>query len=488
MKLGTPSPAEIAPPEILERLARLYGPPWSLDDRGVVCAINPRWWAGLFQIENHVIFCQLEGFWFWDEVEGIYVSASADCLRERIADLIRRIAGEHSIPGLARQIKISTLTNIGLHLRGIAEVQNPFEDSKGILAVENGVLVMARGQVRFQRFSPSFRVRDRIRVRYDSTATSPRYDQEFLGTVLDTEDIDLLHRQSGLILAGVNPSHRLGILEGSSGGGKSSFLKILTELVGVSRTMELRTEHLDKPFEMSSFRGKTFLSASDVGSEFLCTPGAHTLKGLVSDDLFNPESKNSNERRPMRGPFGVLIATNCKLVYRSQGDADAWRRRLIIYQWAEPPKDRKKTIEFTQELLRTEGSGILNHFLDGYRRAWVQLTSIGDMVLSVPQQERVEALVMRSEALETFVLERLELDSEADVTAEELLVAFVEWCLVKGWIPPSERIIHARIGELILRHYGRPKSHSLERDGKKGLRGWRGLKLLDDGTRSFMPA
>jgi phage/plasmid-associated DNA primase len=410
---------------------------------------------------------------------------SAERLREHLAALLLRIARDHSIPGLARQGKVAVLSSIALFLEGIAEVRDPFENSKGILAVQNGVLIFASGKVWFENFSPRFRIRDRVQVRYDRHADCPRYDEEFLASVLEPEDVDLLHRQVGLVLAGINPSHRLGLLEGVSGAGKSSFLKLVTEMVGVSRVVELRTNHLDKPFELSAFRGKTLLTASDVGGDFLSTEGAHTLKGLVSDDLFSPESKNSNERKPMRGPFNVLIGTNCKLVYRSQGDADAWRRRLIIYEWKAPKAGRRKIIDFVPQLLDREGAGILNRWIAGYKRAWKELQSEGDLVLSPSQYARVEALVMRSEALEKFVQSRIESEPGQDLTSQEFLEAFLEWCLAMGWTPPSERIIQIRTPELILQHHGKARSNDLKRDGHKNLRGWHGLRLNDDGARAF---
>ena len=475
----------IAAPETLERLDRLYDRPWSLDDRGVVASLNPRWWAGLYHAENHVIHCPVEGFFEFDALEGVYLRLSAGRLREHLSALLLRIAREHSIPGLARQGKISILSAISLYLEGIAEVRDPFEHTKGMLAVRNGVLVFAGGKVRFEEFSPKFRVRDRVAIPFDRQATCPRYDEQFMGAVLDEEDVDLLHRQVGLILAGINPSHRLGILEGVSGAGKSSFLKLVTEVVGVSRVVELRTNHLDKPFELSAFRGKILLTASDVGGDFLSTEGAHTLKGLVSDDLFSPESKNSNERKPMRGPFGILIGTNCKLVYRSHGDADAWRRRLIIYEWQEPPRERRKIIDFVSQLLESEGSGILNRWISGYKLAWQQLQERGDLLLSETQLSRVESLVMRSEALEMFVKTRIEADPQEDVTSHEALTAFLEWCLAMGWTPPSERLIQLRMPELMLQHHGKPRSNDLRRDDQKQLRGWHGVRLNDDGARAF---
>jgi phage/plasmid-associated DNA primase len=476
---------EIAPRPTLDRLKRLYDGAWTLNSRGSIGSINPRWWAGLFHLENDVLFCQREGFFLFDEVEGIYAPISPDYIRERVATRLLHVSRDQGVVGLSKHAKVATLAAIILHLRGIAEVKDPFDGHKGIMALENGVLILSGGKVRFEGFSAKFRVRDRIAVRYDPKAKCPRYDKEFIGAVLGPDDVDLLHRQSGLILAGVNPSHRLGILEGASGAGKSTYLGIVTDLVGISRTVQLRTEHLDQPFEMSAFHGRTFLTAADVGDDFLSTRGAHTLKGLVSADLFYPESKNSNERKPLRGPFGVLIGTNCRLVYRSQGDADAWRRRLIIYEWQAPPADRKRTIDFGAKLIAAEGSGILNRMIAGYQAAWRELEDSGDLVLNDEQRARVENLVMRSEAVETFVKTRLEVDPGSEVSSEALVEAFFAWCAANGWTAPTERQVQLRLPELILEHWGVVRCHRLSGPNGRLVRGWRGIRLVDDGSRSF---
>ena len=202
MKIAKTSTEGIAPQSTLDRLKRLYGAAWTLTERGSVGSINPRWWAGLFHIENSAIFCQREGFFLFDALEGIYVPASPDSVRERIAKRFLVLARDLGLAGLEKQAKVAVLGSILLYLRGIAEVRDPFDGIKGVLAVENGVLCFNRGKVRFEPFSAKYRVRDRIPIHYDPKATCPTYDKDFMGKVLGDDDVDLLHRQAGLTIAG----------------------------------------------------------------------------------------------------------------------------------------------------------------------------------------------------------------------------------------------------------------------------------------------
>jgi len=472
----------IAPQPTLDRLKRLYGAAWTLTERGSVGSINPRWWAGLFHLENAAIYCQREGFFLFDDLEGIYVPASEDSIRERIAKRFLVLARDLGIEGLEKQAKVAVLGAILLYLRGIAEVRDPFDGIKGVLALENGVLCFNQGRIRFEPFSSKFRVRDRTPVHYDPKATCPRFLEELLAPML-SNDVDLAQRHLGLIFIGQNPMQRMGIFEGDSASGKTTLVNIMVALRGDGHCCQLRTEHLDKQFELESFRGRDLLLGVDVGARFLNSIGAQTLKGLCSTDLYHPEAKNRTDRRPLRGPFNVLITTNCKLTYDSQGDGAAWARRVLIYE-CRGVAGRKKITDFDRILVREEGPGIVNWLLEGVDMAQREIEAHGDLVLTDEQLERINQLVMRSEAAEAFVQKCLELDPDDDVTSDELTPAFFAFCSARGWSPSSEQTFLAKAAILIGERFGRPRAKDLERNGKRSLRGWRGLRLIDDGWRS----
>jgi phage/plasmid-associated DNA primase len=275
------------------------------------------------------------------------------------------------------------------------------------------------------------------------------------------------------------------ILEGDSSAGKTSLSNLIVALIGEDRCVQLRTEHLEKQFELDALRGRSLLLGNDVGANFLNTPGAQTLKGLVSTDLYHPEAKNRRDRRPLKGPFNILIGTNCRLTYRAQGDAAAWRRRLVIYP-CRKPEGRKRVTNFEHVLLKEEGPGIVNLLLAGCRRALKQIEDAGDLELSDAQVDRVERLILRSEPIESFVTRCLVDEAEADVTAQELLEAFAAFCHSRGWKVGPEDAFFAKVGEVIADRFGVSRSHCVKREqsGKtKQLRGWFHLKLLDEGWR-----
>ena len=48
------------------------------------------------------------------------------------------------------------------------------------------------------------------------------------------------------------------------------------------------------------------------------------------------EIKGSNERPEIQGQFNIIITCNSRLSVRLEGDADAWRRRLVIVGYRKP--------------------------------------------------------------------------------------------------------------------------------------------------------
>lgn len=480
-----PSAEAFADPALAAKLTRLYSAPWELDERNAVQSINPLWWAGLFAEENGIIYDQHDGFFRYDEIEGIYKSVSHFKIQTDVAYRILRASREGDIENLEGKRGLTGVRTITEFMRGIANRDEAFSHRPGLVALANGCLhIRADGGFRFDKFNKELLIRSKSAVPYDPKAKCPRFENEFLAPMLEDEaDRALLVTQLGFMLFGINPAHRMVILEGDSSAGKTALSNIMVALIGAERCIQLRTEHLEKQFELEAFRGRSLLLGNDVGSTFLNTFGAQTLKGLTSTDLYHPEAKGRVDRRPLRGPFNVLIGTNTKLTYRAQGDAPAWRRRITLFPCVKP-EGRKRIPDFEYRLLETEGAGIVNLLLAGAVRGLQQIRETGDILIHATHMDRVEKLILRSEPVETFVTRHLVADSEADVTAQELLDAFGRFCHLRGWPSGNEDDFFKKVGSIITDRFGVARSRSIKREGdgkSREITGWRGIRLADDG-------
>jgi len=470
-------PHKLGDPSTIDRLTRLHGEPWLTGDKGLICDINHEWWAALIQNERNIIYEPNDKqFYVWDPLEGLYVPESYDALLQPISRRLLTASQELDRPELTRWKKLKHLESIRTFIRMIGDRPDAFTLHRGFLPLNNGVIELAEGKIQFSPFDPRFMIKWKSEIDYIPGAKCPRYIREFLETMLDDDDIDLFQRYAGLLLLGINLVNRMAIFGGESAAGKTTGTNLLVSIIGEPLCIQLRTEHLDKQFELESFRDRMLLIGNDVGANFLNTPGAQTLKGLCSTDLYHPEAKGRTDRRPLRGPFHVIIGTNCKLTYHSQGDGAAWARRLLIFD-CKAPKGRKKIPNFERTLLREEGPGIINWMLEGLTRALEEIERTGDLVLTETQAERIQQLVMRSEAAEMFAQKHLALDPDSSVTSSELLERFYAFCQRHEWTPPSDTVFLQRIAQVIAERFGKTRCHNIERDGKKAVRGWRGLAL-----------
>ncbi len=64
--------------------------------------------------------------------------------------------------------------------------------------------------------------------------------------------------------------------------------------------------------------------------------GASRLKVLVGGDPISGEGKGLNGDFPMFGTFNIVMTCNSRLRLRLEGDAGAWRRRLLVVRYEKP--------------------------------------------------------------------------------------------------------------------------------------------------------
>jgi P4 family phage/plasmid primase-like protien len=360
---------------------------------------------------------------------------------------------------------------------GIIEKRGVFREKQRFIHVANGVIRFTEeGDVQFGGFSPEDYSRNRSPFAFDATAECPRFLNELLLTAVPAEDADLLQRWAGLALFGYNLPQRLLILDGTANGGKGTFVRIIQALVGVMNTYQLRTECLQDRFETFRYRGKTLLIGPDVAGDFLTRKGASMLKVLVGGDPISAEGKGLNGDFAMFGTFNIVVTCNSRLRVRLEDDASAWRRRLLVVRYEQPPP-AKRILDFHNLLLRDEGSGILRWAMAGFVKLQKEFADRGDFVLTSAQKGRVDSLLAESESLKLFVRERMERHEYGDVTCSEVQQAYAEYCADKGWNALPITVVERQLADLMLDTFHVTKSHSIERDGKKSNRGWRKVSL-----------
>ena len=467
------------------QLVDQYGMPYYFGKRGEVISVNESYWAGLHFNENIELYEPNEKeFYRYDEINGLYSEVTGDIIKKEISEKLLCVSRAANIPSLERQRKISVLNNIVAQLRGIAEKKNAFVKDQRIVHLGNGVIVFKEsGEADFTKFSPRFLSRNQSPIYYDPKAQCPRFLNELLYPAVQEQDAMLIQKYIGSCLLGDNLIQRFLILDGKAGAGKTTLVSIFQKLVGLTNVTELRTKHLDERFELFRYLKKTLLIGIDVPGNFLSQRGAYVIKGLVGGDIFDSEQKCGTGCFQLIGKYCIIITSNSRLQVKLDGDLGAWRRRLLIVRFeSEPPM--KKIPNFADLLIREEGSGILNWALQGLAMLLDDIQGYGDIKLESEQKGIVDALLAESDSLKYFLEECVEADECRDLSVQELVEAYAEYCPTKGWHPKPITIIQRELEGLMLQKFHAAKSNSIQRNGK-GARGFRRVRLKNEDTEQW---
>lgn len=322
-------------------------------------------------------------------------------------------------------------------------------------------------------FSEHYLSKHRSSIIYDPQAQCPKFLERLLKPAMTGSDIELLQLYFGQCLLGTNLSQTFLLLTGTAGGGKSTLVNVIEGIVGRHNCTELRTGFLNGRFEISRTYGKTLLTAKDVPGDFLSTAGAQRLKALTGADMMTLEYKNSNETKDLAGTFNAIITSNTLLRLHFDGDEDAWCRRLRWIRYDRPPTT-EKIVNFDQQLLKEEGSGILNWALAG---ASALLRNHGKLPCDEEQVKRINYLMASSKPLDAFVRDHVISDADHMVTTEDLVHVFKQYCDKMKWPPLPTRVIERELPEAMRRIHAAQKRNDILVKGKF-RRGYKYFRII----------
>lgn len=488
-------PPPEAPGVIAQRehdaLVKEHGKPYEKTEKGGL-VINQTFFAALYHSGHTVVFSPEEKQFYRYEgpATGLWVKQTDDNVRKELAADIKGYADKNMEPRLI-VMRTTTLENaITAKIRGFSErwgawtrqLSKKTNRARAVAHLRDWMLDLDNDPPLKVSFAPEFMSRNRIDVALDPAAKCPRFLNELLGTALHADDVTLLRKMAGQILLGVNLAQKIVILTGLEGRGKSTFVKVMQRVIGEVNCGELRTEHLAERFEIFRMLTKSLIVGNDVPGGFLMTEGAYVMKSLVGGDLKDAEPKNGNEGYSIRGEFNILITCNTRLRVKLDGDAGAWRRRLLLIPYEAPPP-KKKDPFFVENLVASEASGILNWMIAGAVDLLADLEEFGDVQLTKAQKDRVESLLAESDSVRDFARRGCaKADVNAKLTSEAALAAYVAWCERRGWSPMPSKRVEQLLPDALLEIHGATKSNDIKLyPTDKAKRGYRGVRLLGAG-------
>jgi P4 family phage/plasmid primase-like protien len=463
---------------VYEEVVQREGEPFELTEKGAVL-LNQMFFVRKFAEERVILHEASEReFYVYDHSRGLWRKNTEESVRQRFSDDMKQYGDAQGNRYFERRRTDAFHRGLTSMLRGATEKSGVFQRQKRFIHAANGVLHLDVRPPELREFSPLYYSRNQCPIEVIEGAQCPLFKEQLLAVALDEDDIWLLQRYCGALLLGGNIAQRILVLTGTAGGGKSTLVEIIEAIIGLANVTELRTDHLGERFELFRYVGKTLLTGKDVPAEFLMRKSVSILKKLVGGDFLSAEGKNSNSCFDMHGEFNVIITSNSHLRVKLEGDADAWRRRLMMIDYKKP-KPAKRISEFAKALLKEESSGILWWMVEGAVAHLNELNECGDFRLTKDQADRVERLLAESDSVREFVRQCVRPSAPTDsVTVEDMLSAYERFCSTYGWhpVPPIEaqRQFHQWMEEI---HKIRRRNDI--RTGEGVQRGFKGVQMID---------
>lgn len=465
-----------------EKISAQVGDPTFTDGETKKPELNQQFFARLAAAVYNPIFEKTEGaFYLYVPESGLWVRQDEPAMIDRISLLMMRYADETSDSFINRKRNVGTIKSILKFMQADACCgrENAFaHKGEPFIHCGNGVITFpmqadGRRKPILMPFDPKYMSRNRTDYDYVEDAVCPEFLERLLKPAMTEDDINHFQQYAAQCLLGVNRSQTIMLMVGTAGGGKSTGVNIIEKLVNRQNCTELRLEQMGSRFETQRLLGKTLLTARDVRSDFLSTKYACKLKALTGKDTLTIERKGSNEASDICGEYNVIITANNTLCVALDGDAEAWKRRLILIEYNNPPP-KEKIADFDDYLLTHEGDGILAWAVEG---AMLLLENEGKIVKSDAQKKKVNDLLHESDPVAVYLSSHLDLaDRDATVTSEEILKAFHAYCKEQGWTLPPRKDVQARIPDYIFHYYGISKRTDIKRAGTN-RRGYQGLRF-----------
>jgi putative DNA primase/helicase len=483
---GWPVPGARDP---IEELTTQCGEPWRFGKGGG--RLLAPFWAGLFLQREEVLWDTVTGqFFLYHADRGIWVQEYRQEVGQQIQGMVTSVLGKHILEGngdaktrissLLPAVTAAFIESVLALLEHLCVRRDPFVRPESVVHTQTSMVDLRVQPYVRHPFGKKWMSRNQCPVRFDPDGSCPQW-QAFLDHALpDIDDQRMLQHWGGLALMQRNLFSVFLLLTGTGGGGKSTVAGVIRGLVGEENCAELRTQHLGSRFEASTFHDKTLLLGSDVAPDFLSCDEAGFIKSLTGGDRITVEFKGRNDRKQMTGEWNVLVTANTRLRVNVQGDLGAWARRLLLIDFNQP-KPATVIHNYHIVMLREEGSGILNWFLEG-ARLLMTADAGGCFPMTQRQRQRIGNLLSESDSVRFFIVNHVRRSSLSidNVTSEELFTGYRQMCAAKDWASEPQRRFQMRAADLMLEvHQAMPSKH-LNRANRddSGCRGYRNVRLV----------
>lgn len=365
----------------------------------------------------------------------------ADRIRDKkTAAALRRFATNSG-----NDAKITAMLRQTAALPDMGQAMHHFDADPRLLTVRNGTLILG-DDVEFREHDRADYCRVFVPTEYDPDAESELWLDVLDKFVPDPEVREYLQRLAGYTLFGANSDRKIVFLKGPSSTGKTTFLKIMTRVLGAD---------VAGPFMLSLFRdrgqdaprpdllramGRRFIHTTEASSEWRLH--ADTIKRVTGGDQLTARGMFSNKFVERTASFTPWIATNA-YPHIEHADSALWRR-LVAIPFEEVVPDAADDPRFTLSFPRGELPGVLRWMADG----WRMYSNKGLDGIPEPVRNATAALRVTLSTIDQWIAGRCETGPDFRYPAMDLFYNFQGWCDEEG-IPERERHTQTAFGRAL---------------------------------------
>lgn len=422
-------------------------------------------------------YCNTRRKWLtWDgsrwciDDDGQASRAAVDVARRRyqaavaISDLDERRKAANWAMSSENSSKIESALKLAGNLQPFTTTINRYDADPMVAATPTATLDLVTGAARPPERDDYLTMA--LGASYTAGARCPRWLQ-FLSEVFagDTALIAYLQRAVGYCLTGDTREQKVFLCYGGGANGKSTFLEVLTWLLGdYSANASFDTfdaaRRSDSTNDLAALKGRRLVTVIETEEDRRLAEAR--VKAVTGGDLITARFLYG-EFFSYRPQFKIWLAMNHKPVIRGT-DRGIWRRLQLIPFMQNFEGREDKTLRDT---LRDELPGILNWALDGLR-AW-QRDGLGTCA-AVTQATR--EYQEESDQVGRWLSDNTAQGRTHSAVAAAAYANYVQWCEANGERPFSQTMWGRRLGE---------RGYIRERTSRAWS--WVGFGLVDN-TRS----
>jgi len=345
---------------------------------------------------------------------------------------------EHVVAWAKSTDRLRTLANtvtLAHAIPGIPVTPAVLDADPFLLNVRNGTINLKTGQI--QLHEKTDMLTKCAEVYYDPVATAPRWLQ-FLDEIMGRNQglVDYLQRVVGYAMTASTREQVLFFLYGGGANGKSTFLRVLSDLFGRDYACNAPSELLlarnngtpPHPAEKAYLFGKRLVCASEAGEGHRLAEAL--IKQLTGEDMITARRMYENfwEFTPTHK---IFFAANHKPIVHGT-DIAIWRRiRLIPFNMTFVGTDQDRSLV---DKLKTELPGIMAWAVQGCQ-IWMRdgLKDPKEVLMAT------EGYRFEMDMISDFIETRCDMGDGYWATANEMYSNYCSWCDQNGEEPIKQR-------------------------------------------------